>query len=595
MNELRKPVDSSQSSRELRTEPHTEPRSGPPHVSWWRRRAIKILAGIAAVLLIAFLATAEYMLHHLEPIVRKRLIQTLSESFNSPVELDALHISLFRGIEVNGEGLRIPYGYSPNNDPTAHVGPLLSVQHFHFRTTLRGLLHHTTHVDEFRAEGVEIHIPPHDQRFALLGTREGRQPADPTHPNLRPRIAFTVSHIVNDDVKLFIETDKPGKEALEFDIRHIELHQVGPNQPAIFTADLINARPRGDINARGHFGPWASDDPRETPVDGDFTLSNADLSTINGIGGTLQGAGHFAGKLEGLIVEGTADVPNFSLDTARHPMPLRTRYHALVDGTTGDTTLAPVQARLGRSDFTTSGKIVKLPAGHDIALEVNIPRAQVADFLQLAVKTTPPLMTGALSMRAKLHIPPGPERVPIKMGLTGRFGVRTVHFNNLKFQDRVDGLSARAQGHPEEVKSVSHDEKAEAASEMSAEVVLQHGLLTATDVQYTIPGAVVSMNGAYSMDGNVFEFKGHVRTEATASQMVGGWKGMLLLPLDRFLKKNGAGLELPIQISGTQGDMNVGLAMHGADESPQAMAQDLKNKRKSADLNRSNRQNKPKK
>ncbi len=549
------------------------------HPPWWRRRAAKIAGGIAAVLLTAGVISVEYLLHHLEPIVHTRLVQTLSESFNSPVELDTLHISLFRGIEVDGGGMRVPYGYSPNGDPKARVGPLLSVQHFHFRTTVRGLLQHSTHVDEFRADGVEIHIPPHAQTGWLLGTREGRLPADPTHPKLRPRIAFTVSHLVNDDVKLFIETDEPGKEALEFDIRHLELDNVCPEQPAIFTADLVNARPKGDIRSTGHLGPWASDDPRETPVDGDFTLTNADLNTIKGIGGTLQGAGHFAGKLDGLAVDGTADVPDFWLDTAHHRMPLRTRYHAIVDGTTGDTTLAPVQARLGRSDFTTAGKVVKTPQGHDIALEVEIPHAQVADFLQLAVKTMPPLMSGSLGMKAKLHIPPGPERVPLKMGLTGSFRIHGVHFSNGNFQNRIDGLSARAQGHPEEVHAVSTDRQAEAESQMSAAVVLQHGLLTATDVQYTVPGAVVKLNGVYSMDGNIFEFKGHVRTEATASQMVGGWKGLLLKAVDPLLKKNGAGLELPIQVSGTQGDVNFGLAMQGADESTQAMAQDLKAKR----------------
>jgi hypothetical protein len=553
------------------------PEAQPSRRPWWRRRAAKIIGSLLAAGLIALVVGAEYFLHHLEPIVRTRVVQTLSESFNSPVELDTLHISLFRGIEVNGSGLRIPYGYQPNDDPVRKVGPLLSVQSFRFRTTLGSLLHQTAHVDEVRAEGIEIHVPPHDQRFALFGTREGKLHADPTRPKTRPRIAFTVAHVVSKDVKLFVETDKPGKEALEFDIHILQLNDVGPKQASTFTADLMNAKPKGEISSQGKLGPWVSDDPRETPVEGDFTFSNADMNTIRGLGGTLQGKGHFNGKLDSILVDGSADVPNFSLDTANHPMPLFTRYHAFVDGTTGDTTLAPVQARLGRSDFTTAGKVVKTPNGHDIALDVEIPNAQVADFLRLAVKTAPPLMNGTLRMKAKLHIPPGPERVPAKMGLAGKFEIRSVHFNNSKLQDRIDGLSARAQGHPEEVKSVSNDQRAEAASGMSADFVLEHGLMTATNVNYSVPGALVQLNGVYSMDGNVFEFKGHVRTEATASQMVGGWKGLLLKPVDGFLKKPGAGLQLPVAISGTEGDVHLGLAMHGgAEESPQDMAKDLK-------------------
>jgi hypothetical protein len=80
------------------------------------------------------------------------------------------------------------------------------------------------------------------------------------------------------------------------------------------------------------------------------------------------------------------------------------------------------------------------------------------------------------------------------------------------------------------------------------------------------------------MDGNLFEFKGHVRTEAKASEMVTGWKSMLLKPFDKMLAKNGAGVELPIEVSGAKGDVRFGLAMHGADESSKEMAEELKRK-----------------
>jgi hypothetical protein len=47
-----------------------------------------------------------------------------------------------------------------------------------------------------------------------------------------------------------------------------------------------------------------------------------------------------------------------------------------------------------------------------------------------------------------------------------------------------------------------------------------------------------------------------------------------------LLQRNGAGLELPISVSGTKGDVLFGLAMHGADESPQAMAAEMRQRRK---------------
>jgi hypothetical protein len=105
-------------------------------------------------------------------------------------------------------------------------------------------------------------------------------------------------------------------------------------------------------------------------------------------------------------------------------------------------------------------------------------------------------------------------------------------------------------------------------------------VLTVNDLHYQIPGALVLLNGVYSTFGNQYEFKGHVRTQAMASQMVTGWKSWLLKGVDPFLQKNGAGLELPISISGAKGDVDFRLALHGtADETPQEMKKDLKAKR----------------
>ncbi len=164
--------------------------------------------------------------------------------------------------------------------------------------------------------------------------------------------------------------------------------------------------------------------------------------------------------------------------------------------------------------------------------------------------------------------------------MSGTFLLTGVQFNNPHLQDRIDGLSARAQGEPKEVKVVSADHRTEARSQMGANFTIGGGLMTARDVRFSIPGATVLLNGIYSMDGRLFEFKGHVRTDATASAMVGGWKGFLLKPIDPFLKKNGAGLELPVEITGTEGDMHVGLAMHGTDATPREMLTDIREKQR---------------
>ncbi len=550
---------------------------------WWQRRWLKVLGSICVLVCAGVLITAEYVLHHAEPIIRKRIIETLSARFDAPVDLDRVDISLFKGIEVAGYGLRIPFG---TGSASQLPYPLITVRHFAFRTTLRGLLHQPTHVGSVLVEGMELHIPPPDQRKGILGAREEWKPAD---PKLKPKIAITVKELQCSDVKLYIESGKQDKDPLLFRISALDMQDLGRDQSMLYDAQLTNPKPAGLIHAKGHFGPWAGGqppqsslepaDPGKTPIDGDYTFDHADLNTIHGIGGTLSSTGHFAGVLDRITIDGKTDVPDFSLDISSQPVPLRTNFHAIVDGTDGDTYLEPVHARLLDSDFTTSGKVVKVKGGgHDIQLDVSIPNGRMQDFLRMAVKTTPPLMNGTLFMQARLHIPPGHERVAAKMEMAGHFQVTGVRFNNARWQDRLDGLSARAQGRPKDVADVSHDRETEVHSQMGSRFTLGHGIITATDVRYALPGAVVLMNGVYSMDGRLFEFKGHVRTQATASQMVTGWKSWLLKPVDRFLKKNGAGLELPIEISGTQGDLHFGLAMHGTDDTPQQMLADVKAK-----------------
>lgn len=566
--------------------PHPKPR-------WWRRTWFKVVVVVAIVCVGALVFVAEYAVRHAEPIIRARVVDTLSAHFHSPVELDHLGLSLIKGVEigatgveVEGTGLRIRYIAGPNQPQNDSNAPMLSVQHFAFHTRLRGLLRSPTRILEVDVEGMELHIPPASMRQQILGPKDTSPQSKEAVPQPngklpQPKITLLVSQIHCKDVKLIIDTTKPGKEPLEFDIQKLDLQDVGQTQPFTYQADLINPKPIGEVHAAGHFGPWNAGNPRETALDGSYSFSHADLNTIKGISGILSSHGQFGGVLDHITIDGETQTPDFSLDVSDHPMPLHTVFHAYVDGTTGDTYLDPVQARLKNSDFTARGKIVLVKGqGHDIVMDVDVPHARMQDFLELAVKTRPPVMNAVLTMKANLHIPPGDTRVAQKMELAGNFQLHDVRFSNPQIQDKVDGLSARAQGHPKDVATYSTDKQAEVSSMMSAQFSLQHGVVNVDGMHYQIPGALVLMNGVYSMDGNLFEFKGHVRTDATASQMVTGWKSLLLKPVDPFLKKNGAGLELPISISGTQSDVHFGLALHGTgDESSKQMAEDLKTNR----------------
>ncbi|MEO6924483.1 MAG: hypothetical protein ABI142_11710, partial [Bryocella sp.] len=402
---------------------------------------------VVAVLLLGGLGVFEYVLHNAGPLVRKRVVETLSAYFHAPVELGSFDISLMHGIRVEGKGLRVPYDAVKSADGAEQGGAsktLVSVATFSFRTTISGLLHVPTKVDLVRVDGVEFHLPPGPERGEVLSLSEW----DKQHK--KPKIKFFADEVLATNVMLVIETDKPGKSPLTFNIGRLDVHHLSPDEPMTYEAQLVNPKPRGDIHAVGHFGPWKADNPRESAVDGTYTFTDVDLSTIKGLSGTLSSTGKFEGVMDRITVDGTTDVPDFALDISNHPMPLTTKFHAYVDATNGDTTLDPVTGMLRHSEILASGKVESVKGqGHDISLDAVLPRARMEDVLELGVKTNPPLMRGALAMKVHIHIPPGKERVSQKLELSGgTMKIQNVVFQRPKWQDKIDGLSMRAQGKP---------------------------------------------------------------------------------------------------------------------------------------------------
>ena len=341
------------------------------------------------------------------------------------------------------------------------------------------------------------------------------------------------------------------------------MRNVGPNAPWNYDATLVNAIPRGDIHATGTFGPWVNESPGDSTVTGKYTFEHADLNTIKGIGGMLSSVGEFRGQLNRIEVDGTTETPDFSLDTANHMMPLHTEFHAIVDGTSGDTYLQPVNARLGGSDFTCSGAVINVKGkGHIIDLDAHVPDGRIQDFLELAVKTQPVVMTGRVGMKTKLHIRPGKESVTQRIGLNGRFALRRIHFTNPEVQDKVDMLSLRAQGEAKEAKPGAED----VWSQMNGQFVMQNSRLQFKELNFTLPGGKVRLAGVYSLDGNEFNFSGNVRTQAKVSQMVASWwKSLLLKPVNPLFIRRRCGCGDSGQVTGTKGAPKFGLDLHHKD------------------------------
>lgn len=510
-------------------------------VLFWFAVAVLILVTVGA-------ATVEVLIHNAEPILHKRVIEALSTRLKSRVELAGFHVSVARGLEVSGENLAI----FPNNIENSK--PTFSVQRFSFRTAFSNLIRNPMKIGHVDVQGLRIALPPKGHRDQLPslnsgGENQGKNNRGHSHTSI------VVGEMRISDAVLILRTSKPDAVPLTFNIHNLNMTSVGAGRPMPFTATLVNPKPVGDIQSSGVFGPWNTDDFGSTPVQGSYSFSHADLGPLKGIGGILSSTGKYQGELNHIVVDGKTDTPDFELDVSGHKVPLETQFHAIVDGSNGNTYLEPVKAKLLNSTFTANGFVVhnKGVPGHDIHLTVEMGDARIQDFLRLAVRTNPPVMNGKLRMHAKLEIPPGSRDVSQRMKLQGSFVILNAHFGNPKVQSRVDELSLRSQGQPGLAKEESKDpHTANIASRMNGDFRLANGSLNVSKLVYDVPGANVKLQGVYSLDGSTFDFQGTARMEASLSKMVGGWKGLLLTPVDPFFKKHGAGTEVPIKITGTK-------------------------------------------
>jgi len=501
---------------------------------------------IAGLLLVCFALAGVVLviaIRNAEPILQARIVETLSTRFHSRVELTGLHVSITHGLRVSGEQLKI----FDENDLNIHqpgIQPLISVDEFRFSAGILNLLHTPMRVHRVYLKGLELNVPPKEQRGDGFSVKNGK-------------IKIYVDEFICEQARLIINTLKPDKLPLEFDISNLGMKEIGPGQPLRFTATLVNPKPVGAIQSSGFFGPWQADDPRSTPVRGGYSFSNADLSTIRGIGGILSSTGEYSGTLGNIVVDGKTETPDFRIAISGHPVPLTTEFHAIVDGTSGDTYLEPVRARILNSSLVAKGSAVRVkdPNGHRTLLDVVVDPARIEDLLKLGVRTDPPVMTGAAKLRTKLDLSPGEADVSGRLRLAGTFQISGAHFTNEKIQSRVDALSMRGQGRPKEAKGDVPD----VVSEMAGTYRLADGLLSFSKLHFQMPGTHVDLSGKYSLDGNQFDFHGKARMDAKLSHMVTGWKSILLKPIDPFFSKDGAGTEIPVKVTGTKSAPHFGL------------------------------------
>jgi hypothetical protein len=518
--------------------------------------------GSVALVLAGALAIAAYILaRRVEPFLRDQTIAYLEQKYKADVEIGSFRVSMpllnpLAVLLTGGQGGHVQVGVDRirlRRPQHAEYPPFMTIRELAFRVHLPSLLMKPVVVDHLRLAGLEIHIPPKDERGPLLGEPEPDSAASQEKDDKPPAIIDAVDA---DGAVLVVHPKDSGKEPLRFDMQRLRLQSAGPGVAMRYDTVLRNPKPPGMVDCEGTFGPFVVDSPGDSPLTGRYTFTNADLGVFKGIAGTLASRGEFQGRLNELTVDGEADVPDFRLTRSGNRVPLKTKFHAIVDGTNGNTLLQPVQASLGKSHFVVRGGVVRNRGenGKTVALNVVSERGDLHDFLALVLKGDTQPLTGGVGIKVKIEIPPGKADYADRLIVSGDFGLMKARFTSPEVQEKIDDLSRRARGKPRNTQIDN------VPSDFAGNLHLKNGILRLNDLTFDITGADVLLNGTYNLKNDGLDFRGVARTRARVSQMVKSrWKGLLLKPVDPLFAKDGAGAVFKIAITGTRQKPDFGL------------------------------------
>src|SRR5579859_3435627 len=256
--------------------------------SFWRRhRWLTVFAIVSISGLVVLTAAMAFLAHRFQPLLRASLVQGLQDKFQTRVELDDFHVALGNGfngewgIWATGRGLRIWPPQRTGGDRPLEISvqsiPLISLDEFRFHAPLRYERGKPIRISRVRLIGLKIDVPPRSERDkstgfesaltkqkpSLAGSARGRtqgpqsegEPANQTRLSAAPVKSdqsgggmlsnVVVERIDCERALLILETNKPNKLPLGFDIARLELRDVSAQRPMKYEAELTNPKPKG--------------------------------------------------------------------------------------------------------------------------------------------------------------------------------------------------------------------------------------------------------------------------------------------------------------------------------------------------------------
>lgn len=380
-------------------------------------------------------------------------------------------------------------------------------------------------------------------------------PSEPGQPNPIMPLTYSgktgativVDRTIADGAVLEFLSKVPGKQPFRLTIDKLRLDGIGNNEPMFYRTIISNEMPPGKIHSTGVFGTWNPKDPGSTPLHGTYSYDSANLAAFGGISGTLSGSGKFSGTLNHVNVSGTAEVPNFKVTDTSHARKLSTEFQAVVDGTKGDTYLNNLQAHFDNTTVYVKGSIAGQPGGGKLAsLDLFEPSGRIEDVLDLFISSPTPPMTGGVTFRGHMDLPPGTAQFVERMKLEGDFGVGAGKFTDKATEADITRLSESADKH-----SKGTARPATVLSDLSGHGEATNGVAKLSKLSFTMPGAKATLSGTYNLVNYRIDLHGVLATTGQPGDATTGMKSFFVKAMTPFFKRKHSEKIVPFKIMGS--------------------------------------------
>lgn len=428
--------------------------------------------------------------------------------------------------------------------------PLVAIQRVTIAANYHDLLLRPGYVSRIVLEGLKVSVPVKQSKEGdASATQKGAK---------NDNSSVRIGEVVTKDAVL--EVAREGDSPLRFDIHQVILKSVSAKGPMQYEVAMRNPEPPGEIRAHGKLGPWDNDHLDNIPLDGKYTFKEVDLGVYDGIGGTLDAVGEFSGQLGKMETQGTTEVPNFQVRHAAHPVSLKTKYNATVDGTGGDTTLHAVDGTFRHTAVHVEGAVASKAGqeGKTTTLNFSVRGGRIEDVLWLFVKGSKPAMAGATDLHGRLVWPSTEHPFLKRIQVQGEFAIEHGQWEDPQTRANLNDLSKRASGKKKDAPTE------DVTTEIKSAVTMNNAIAKLTDASVQVPGATATMSGTYNLESKKIDFHGDLKTDASLSNESSGAKAVLLKPLDPFFKRKHAGAVVPVEMTGTYENPHFGFSITGS-------------------------------